>query len=721
MTFVLGPAELNTLIESLTSGSWQTNINALLSKSPLGLTSHGYTYLSSSIFDQICNDKRLKAFELLILALALSSGHALASSRFFDCLRPSKYSPSNLKTLASVLRMSSDWSETHHLPYCARLNTFHTFVSLAQKVAIDEGHIVSELKRSPYLVIMSLATVEEKFHCRINPSHESLFIPKSVNSLSAEELASAVSFIVALYVRAGLLLDLRSMALPPHWQHHLAKCGDIIMLSYHVNCVRESEIRIFHLSYLLTHKKGVWQLSAPTDEFGMALSHGYTKNELQFAARLNGIHRKHKGALCFADFCNEAFDKIPDLFGMSIFQIGQDPPKGLQIHLRSDVATAIVNYLEPAKCFFYEDAIYLADLGFELLASKDRLLNTKITPHINIRDLVSMHRIMCFWSLARFKALKQPPFAADSNIYYVSLMGLLPNIVDFLVKHGIDENKARDFATLLTYDPSKDNVIDIQYTPNLKLQDKYMTLPAVTYCSNYIRNVLARSKKRIYKDSTEDPVVDILQRALKTRTKSVKANLTYKGGELDVVAMVEDSLFIFECKNTLLPCSPFEQRTLIDHVNKSCVQLDRIVGKWHSQTFRADIARRLRWPIEDCEIHTCIVLNVRLLSGIHYGGHPVRPIRELENFILNGQLDVVNGNETYSADTYRGRGFSASALNEYLSEQCPIYSIWKNATTKKYRGHKGGSWKLFEAEYGVNYNKVVLDTIDTFPNALDDD
>jgi len=93
----------------------------------------------------------------------------------------------------------------------------------------------------------------------------------------------------------------------------------------------------------------------------------------------------------------------------------------------------------------------------------------------------------------------------------------------------------------------------------------------------------------------------------------------------------------------------------------------------------------------------------------------------LENFILNGQLDVVNGNETYSADTYRGRGFSASALNEYLSEQCPIYSIWKNATTKKYRGHKGGSWKLFEAEYGVNYNKVVLDTIDTFPNALDDD
>src|SRR5207248_11416694 len=56
---------------------------------------------------------------------------------------------------------------------------------------------------------------------------------------------------------------------------------------------------------------------------------------------------------------------------------------------------------------------------------------------------------------------------------------------------------------------------------------------------------------------------------------SVKYKYAQRAGDLDTLALIEDVLFVFECKNSLHPCSPFELRTSFDHLVEAQDQLDR--------------------------------------------------------------------------------------------------------------------------------------------------
>src|SRR5207302_1914970 len=127
-------------------------------------------------------------------------------------------------------------------------------------------------------------------------------------------------------------------------------------------------------------------------------------------------------------------------------------------------------------------------------------------------------------------------------------------------------------------------------------------------------------------------VSSLLADAFRSVTDAVDVGLEYEfdgeRGEIDCVAVLGDTLSVCECKNTLLPCSAFEQRTMFDHIQKAVTQLDRVKSLWGLDGFKRYLGQKLGRDLSAAHLRTCVVLSKRLLSGASIQGHPIRQARE---------------------------------------------------------------------------------------------
>ncbi len=80
-------------------------------------------------------------------------------------------------------------------------------------------------------------------------------------------------------------------------------------------------------------------------------------------------------------------------------------------------------------------------------------------------------------------------------------------------------------------------------------------------------------------DGKNDILSERLAQVFQHASWTAKHDLSYKHGglqgDIDVIAIEGDALFVFECKNSLHPCSTAELRTSLDHILHSQQQLDR--------------------------------------------------------------------------------------------------------------------------------------------------
>lgn len=289
--------------------------------------------------------------------------------------------------------------------------------------------------------------------------------------------------------------------------------------------------------------------------------------------------------------------------------------------------------------------------------------------------------------------------------------GLVTDIRRLLQLHALDDGKVDDFLELMSWCSGSGTYLDLQYTPIIRLDGHAAILFACHLHSDLIRNLLMRSRVRMYASGQQDPISDELAEVLRLHTDKVRTHVNYNdgalSGELDVVALVDETLFIFECKNTLLPCSAFEQRVLYDHLEKASAQLERISVLLQRDDFRETFARGLRWgPGMWTSVRYVIVPSVRLFSGIDYCGFPVRHFRELVNFIRCGRGFLAYQGE-FEVDFWGGQSFSGALLQEYLSPSNSVYDpVWQS-TAVAARSFGTKHWTVRESVYGLKTEKYV--------------
>jgi hypothetical protein len=189
------------------------------------------------------------------------------------------------------------------------------------------------------------------------------------------------------------------------------------------------------------------------------------------------------------------------------------------------------------------------------------------------------------------------------------------------------------------------------------------------------RNVLQSTRYRFDSETSDDPIGKILEDALKPISSFVQRNFSYsfngRKSEIDVIAVIDNHLFVFECKNSLHPTSPFELRTSYDYIKKGSNQLSYFSAFWEEETFMDYIATKTRTQ-SLTTLHTCIVTGNRMFSGWKEQGHSIRTIYELQNFINSGKISAklldldVKTLDTQAISLWKGTVFSADDLVDYI-------------------------------------------------------
>ena len=137
-------------------------------------------------------------------------------------------------------------------------------------------------------------------------------------------------------------------------------------------------------------------------------------------------------------------------------------------------------------------------------------------------------------------------------------------------------------------------VFDLQYNPVLRVAGQYLIPVAVAGNSNIIRNSMLATRFRFDADDRVDPLGDhLVAMFAEAGVKAVsRTGYKWKGvaGEIDVMVRLDNVLFVFECKNSLLPCNIFELRQSYGYIQKAFEQLSRLRRFFAEKEFREYLA-----------------------------------------------------------------------------------------------------------------------------------
>ena len=272
---------------------------------------------------------------------------------------------------------------------------------------------------------------------------------------------------------------------------------------------------------------------------------------------------------------------------------------------------------------------------------------------------------------------------------------------DLLSTVGLTNEQVVAFLKLVAADVNELGHLDVQYRPFLAVNpstvqvgDEIVTTtqeivyaPAVVASANILPNV-QRAHSIRFATNAED-LVAVVAEHIKTLFPRVRTNCAISLGaietDVDIVALGEDTLYLFECKHSMTPTGAHEIRDLWRDINKGVSQVERAVkilraraadylAGWFPGTGKG-VAERVR-------VSTCVLCSHRVFSGLSIRGVPVRDYASLA--LTLGDATVRMG---YSEDgihmvleQYRLRDTNVatpSDLDNYLGDEAVFFRCFR--------------------------------------------
>jgi hypothetical protein len=256
------------------------------------------------------------------------------------------------------------------------------------------------------------------------------------------------------------------------------------------------------------------------------------------------------------------------------------------------------------------------------------------------------------------------------------------------IRRFCDTEHPEDILEVVCNPQSADKVFDLQRTPVLKVAGQRLIPAAVIANSSIIHNALQATRFRFDGASSVDPITNTLKDACTAAgmSTSTRAEYTFQGtsGEIDLLALFENKLFAFECKNSLTPCSIHELRQSYGYIMKAFQQLSKFRCMMAIPGFIAWLRNKTGLTVSDQpHLTTCVVMGNRMFSGYREDGHCVRNIHELCNALLGGVMRFafpISAEDPYGPKLHlemriwQGEHLTADDLAEYLGEH-PLYKM----------------------------------------------
>lgn len=501
--------------------------------------------------------------------------------------------------------------------------------------------------------------------------------------------------------------------------YYLTKLEDFNKLIF----LKESEVLVDSFGYTVTQNDAKIIIKAPDPKFEMSRCLGYIRQLMQESANsfdslseLSEITEKYPSIL---EFSKTYYRKFKD----STFKIIDSPLKRIVMQFPTQTLS---NFLD-TNSLFREEKMILKELESNLFIEFKKVNEIPVFQSLSLFDIIKVQRLFAFMLFVLTEYIDSNNLF-KSKLFWRSMPVLQANELKDLLASFWGQQKAKEIFELFTWRlESNSKIFDLQTYPFINVEDWVLLPLGILTNSDLCRNVLQSTGFRFDSKSSEDPIVLEMERCLKPVSSIFETNLEYsfKGikGEVDVLAVVDNCLFVFECKNSLHPCNPFELRTTYDYIQTAANQLTRFQELWQQEPFRTYLARKIKTqsPLPS-QLCSCIVTGNRMFSGLREQGHSVRPIRELCYIISKGEI-LLNSYNIYDPDAgkksiikfklWKEDQLKAEDLLGYIHEdslhKCYFNSLIRIELTIKLKNKS-----LVQESYAFSHERFLEQLVDNF-------
>jgi hypothetical protein len=344
-------------------------------------------------------------------------------------------------------------------------------------------------------------------------------------------------------------------------QYYLDKLEDFNKLIF----FKESEVLVDSFGYTVTQNDAKIIIKAPDPKFEMSRCLGYIRQSMQESANsfdsLSELSEIIENYPSLLEFSKRYYQKFKD----STFKIIDSPLKLIVMQFHPQTLS---NFLDTNRLFLEEEMI-LKQLESNLFIDIQKVNKIPVFQSLSLFDIIKVQRLFAFMLFVLTEYIDSNKLF-KSKLFWRSMPVLQANDLKDLLASFLGEQKAKEIFELFTWRLESKKIFDLQTYPFINVEDWILLPLGILTNSDLCRNVLQSTKFRFDSESFEDPIVLEMERCLKPVSSILKTNLKYsfKGieGDVDVLAVVDNCLFVFECKNSLHPCNPFELRTTYDSI-----------------------------------------------------------------------------------------------------------------------------------------------------------
>ncbi len=481
----------------------------------------------------------------------------------------------------------------------------------------------------------------------------------------------------------------------------------IILLGCKVCKIQEWEAFIDYFPYCIKRNDRTYTIFAENPIYDKSMRLGYVNSILQSQLSID------RGDEMFSEVLE--LSELSRVFDCDAINFVEEIGTGKLSRYRISIPELLLEKgFESKNSFYKEELIEIQRFSKDFNIPGMEALNKKITKNCTLKDVILFKRFFAIFNyVAGYQLLSQK----NSKKIISSLLPSFSrkNLISTVGKIIGSSLKAEELITLFTY--NKKYKLDLQYTPLLSYSEYIMMPLFLTVKSNFLRNCIAQSyivKNQIVNQEDKEYLVLRLKETLENNHPNFKVftNKKFKynnrNGEVDVILITDDSLYLFECKAPLEPTSNFELRSTNDHICKAANQLTYSSQAFADEEFRKPFLKCLGVEEKARTVYTCIVMGNRIFNGYMALSHPIRYIGELDMIVNNGIIRSNIGEWS----CWNNSTFSEKNLIDFISPDDKLHKANFDAMVeyKEYMHIKGKKIELstyvFDTYQAVlNYDK----------------
>lgn len=641
--------------------------NKILEKIPKNKKKELIKTSINSLINEIKNKNYKKSFGISRFIFLSNFTNQIEMIRKLGAFRSSKYNYQSklIREIILDIYNKKNFNNEDEL----YLSNILTLSLLSPDISNLKCKIIQFIKSRPNFLKNALSLAEIKFSdIDRNNIPDNVSFQDGIYYYSPESIVSSISY----------TLELLKEIKPETFSHdsiYVESCSsDVIYMkifynAYLIQEFNEAEIKVDIFDYQVETDSIYKKILIHNNEFEMAMRQGYTKSDFRWDSIKKNILLNNKkenkyplfvefmGNLCSNNFAEE-----------NLYEIKKEPIE------RIVLKTLLYPFDEEHNFFsknipFLEEIVMLEALSLENY--NNDFLDRKLYRNFTSLDIIKIQRFFSYisyiYQYAYKKLLNEGNKLADlirkRSILPVMKTEQLAIIFQSICGHSVKD--CIELINKISIDLSdKDHIVDLQYTPIVKMGDASLVAPTIFSQSNLIRALSLNENIHLSTFENIDHMISSVKNAFEKQKFYVKTDFEYGNDEVDIIAFLNGHLFIFECKNPYHPVNTYELRNTYNHLLKGFKQINKIKGILNEKNSLKQFLKNLKIEQNSIiDIHYGIINANRALYGLKKDDIKVLHANELINFLENGKF--ISMNKIYQS--WENENFNVNDLIKFIN------------------------------------------------------